>query len=517
MTQRKTIITTLTGICILSACIVINSNARANPSEQQPLRNLTESQSKAIEHANQLSTAFQCVAEELLPCVVAIESKQQASSQQSIKGLPGMQNELFGNRQPFQGTPFDELLRDRNRPPNLEQPTQPFAPKTVRGIGSGVIIQQSGVVMTNDHVVKNADEVLVRCHDGREFNVKEIRTDPKTDIAILILDNAGNLPAATFGNSDETGIGEWVLALGQPFGLERSVTAGIISAKHRGIGITDRESFIQTDAAINPGNSGGPLVNLRGEIIGINTAIHSRSGGNNGIGFAVPANLASWVANQLLDTGSVQRAYLGVGIQPISSELAMHLSVNPNTGVVITEVLPNTPASEAGLKTGDVITKIGDTKIRTPQELQLAVERSSFNEKHIIKIIRDGSSMDLVYNAKASPSNPLASQRINQGDMVASKNHAMGMTLSTDPTSETKRNGELSNNGITVDSVERNSQAALAGIRPGMVLLEANQQSLKSPDDLFQVHASALEKGLDTIMLLVRENERSRFLVIQIS
>ena len=209
----------------------------------------------------------------------------------------------------------------------------------------------------------------MRTHDGRPFVATDVWTDPKTDLAVVKIDGASDLTAAMLGDSDQAEIGDWVIALGQPFGLESTVTAGIISAKHRGIGITARENFLQTDAAINPGNSGGPLVNLRGEVVGINTAIHSRSGGNNGIGFAVPSNLARWVSDQLVNTGTVKRAYLGVGIQPVSGDLADALAVQPRGGVAVTDVFPDTPAAEAGLKSGDVIVRFGWQARQLPASL----------------------------------------------------------------------------------------------------------------------------------------------------
>ncbi len=225
--------------------------------------------------------------------------------------------------------------------------------------------------------MQGGGKVIVRTQDGREFVATQVITDPQSDITVVKTHSDSSLVAATLGNSDLMEVGDWVVALGQPFGLESTVTAGIVSGKNRGIGITDRESFLQTDAAINPGNSGGPLTNLRGEVIGINTAISSRDGGSNGIGFAVPSNLAHWVSDQLLASGKVHRSYLGVGIQPVSQELAAQLGVQPRSGVAITNVLPNTPAAKSTLQVGDVIVALGGVSISTPQQLQIEVERTS--------------------------------------------------------------------------------------------------------------------------------------------
>ena len=222
------------------------------------------------------------------------------------------------------------------------------------GIGSGVIIDPSGIILTNNHVVDGAGKIMVRLHDGREFEATDVKRDPKTDLAILRIKGAGKLTAVKLGNSDDAQVGDWVLALGDPFGLEGTVTAGIISAKGRPLGAT-RANFIQTDAAINPGNSGGPLVNLDGEVVGINTAISSNNGGNQGVGFAISSNLAKWVSQQLIANGTVKRAYLGVAIQPVDPDLAKQFGVETMQGVVVADVQPDTPAAAAGVKPGDVI------------------------------------------------------------------------------------------------------------------------------------------------------------------
>lgn len=368
------------------------------------MQDMTPAQQAAINSAVDLSTAFRTVSTALLPTVVAIENRPQLTHQ--ISGGPAANDALpedegLDRRHPFAGTPFEDMFRDfQYRSPRQGVPSMPFGtPMPNRGIGSGVIIDASGIVLTNNHVVEGGGEVIVRTHDGREFAAVDVWTDPKTDLAVVRIENAEDLIAAPLGNSDESSIGDWVLALGQPFGLESTVTAGIISAKHRDLGITDRENFLQTDAAINPGNSGGPLVNMRGEVIGINTAIHSRSGGNEGIGFAVPSNLARWVSRQLVDEGKVRRAYLGVGIQPVTGQLAGELAVKPRSGVAVTKVMEGTPAAEAGLQEGDVIVRIAGQVVKTPQALQLAVERSPIGDRVELQVVRGGETIDLTYQA----------------------------------------------------------------------------------------------------------------------
>ena len=267
------------------------------------------------------------------------------------------------------------------------------------GLGSGLIIDTSGVILTNSHVVRDGREITVRLHDGREYKATKVHTDPKADLAVLRIEGAENLTAAKLGNSDEVEVGDWVLALGNPFGLEGTVTAGIVSAKGRGIGMNERESYIQTDAAINPGNSGGPLVNLDGEVIGINTAISSRSGGNEGIGFAIPINLAKWVATQLKDGETVHRARLGVMIQPLTHELAQQFGVKTHEGVLVAGVSPDSPAAKVGFKTGDVIVEFAGKAVANPQELQGLVEQSPIGKEETVVVLRDGKRVDL----KVSP------------------------------------------------------------------------------------------------------------------
>ncbi|MEM8670303.1 MAG: trypsin-like peptidase domain-containing protein [Planctomycetota bacterium] len=375
-----------------------------NPTPDR-IQSLRPNEKAAIESANHLSVAFRAVSNAMLPTLVAIENRPVSSADLSRRAEE--MNERLQGRNPFEGTPFEEMFRGytfREPSPGDSGANMRRMPSPMRrGIGSGVIIDADGIILTNNHVVAGGGEVIVRTYDGREFVAMDVWTDPKTDLAVVKIEDADDLVAAPLGNSDESFIGDWVLALGQPFGLQSTVTAGIISAKHRDLGITDRENFLQTDAAINPGNSGGPLVNLRGEVIGINTAIHSRSGGNNGIGFAIPSNLARWVANQLVEEGKVRRAFLGVTIQAVNNQLASELDVEPRTGVVVMQVFDDTPAADAGLKQGDVILQVAGKSVATPQALQLVVERTPLGDTVPLRVMRDGESIELSYEATELP------------------------------------------------------------------------------------------------------------------
>ena len=354
-------------------------------------------------HAQMLSESFRNAAAEVLPAVVAIQHEMPVAKKAPRSRVPlDEENNPLGEDSPFGGLFNDPQMKRffRNMP---EMPSMPEGHGSRTGSGSGVIIDASGLILTNNHVVSGGGKVTVRLHDGREFPATEVKTDPATDIAIVRIEGVKGLKAARLGKPTDLQIGDWVLALGQPFGLQNTVTAGIISAKDRGLSITDRGTFLQTDAAINPGNSGGPLVNLDGEVIGINTAISTQSGGYQGVGFAIPIDTANWVARQLADKGSVQRAYLGVAIQPVTHELANQFGVDATEGVVVTQVFPNSPAAEAGLKTGDVIVSFAGHKVHGPRELQNLVERMPKGASEKLQIVRDGKPQTLTVVGREQP------------------------------------------------------------------------------------------------------------------
>ncbi len=455
--------------------------------------------------ANSLSQAFRNVATHVLPSVVAIENRPDTTWHTAAKPPSDMPNSSPNGgppsqANPFEGTPFGEMFR--GRPSNPE-------PEFKGGIGSGVIIESAGIVLTNNHVVAGGGKVVIRTHDGREFVATEVLTDPQTDIAVVKFNGDPSLVAATIGDSDAMEVGDWVVALGQPFGLEGTVTTGIVSAKNRGIGITDRENFIQTDAAINPGNSGGPLVNLRGEVVGINTAISSQGGGNNGVGFAVPSNLADWVSDQLVATGHVNRSYLGVSIQPVNYELSTQLGVAPKSGVAVTNVFPDTPAAKADMKTGDVIVKFGETFVTSPQQLQIAVERAAAGTAITVEIVRDGKPMKLSYTGEATP---------NQFGVTSSpktssvrKMQSLGLEISVLTDVVAKQLGMDNQTGVVVTRVQDSSAAAKAGLESGMVIVQVNRQDVSSPEEFGKLVKADTDHS---ILLLVRTDQGSRFVII---
>lgn len=476
----------------------------ASPATVTESNSSTGGSTPAASVANALSQAFRDVSTQVLPAVVAIENRPAPSWQAS---QPLGRNGGMNGDNPFKGTPFEDMFRGQGNimPPPANRPSQ-------RGIGSGVLIDPSGIILTNNHVVAGGGKVVVRTNDGREFTASEVLTDPKTDIAIVKIQSNSPLPFARLGDSDASQVGDWVIALGQPFGLESTVTAGIVSAKNRGIGITERENFIQTDAAINPGNSGGPLVNLQGEIVGINTAISSRNGGNDGIGFSVPSNLAAWVKDELLAHGEVQRSYLGVGIQPVSYELAEQLGVPARSGVAVTDVFPNTPALKTGLKSGDVIVKFNGVAITTPQQLQLVVERSALGKNLPVEIVRDGRTMTLTYEPEAVPTE-FGSQTVrNASPSSGMKLNSIGVEVTTLTQELANQLGIEGEAGVVITAIQDDGLAATAGLEPGMVIKQVNRTDVNTPEE-FSDAIRADKNG--SILLLVRTEQGSRFIVIE--
>lgn len=350
----------------------------------------TEQQKEAIASAEVVSRSFREASRLVLPSVVTIQrtAPGRSGGPSDDASLDDFLNRFFGDMETL---------------PNRRQVS----------LGSGVIIDKTGIILTNAHVVGNGQgTIVVRLHDGRKFEAVDVKTDPKTDLAVLRIRGAGHLPAASLGNSDNLQIGDWVIAVGNPFGLSETVTAGIISAKGRGLGITEQEGFLQTDAAINPGNSGGPLVNLRGQVVGIATAISTTTGGYQGIGFAIPINVARWVSEQLITKGEVTRAYLGVGIAELNPDLASELGLDKQTsGVVVTQVYPDSPADKAGLKRGDVIVEFAGRRITSPPEVQDAVQQSPIGSEQRLTAIRNGKRINLDVVVQEQPKESARAER----------------------------------------------------------------------------------------------------------
>jgi serine protease Do len=444
---------------------------------------------EAISHATALSKAFRHAAEHATPSVVVVRSEtkaRKAPPRGDRRGGGG------GGENPFKGTPFEDFFRD-GMPEGFDfHGGQGGGSPSRSGVGSGVIVDSKGIVLTNNHVVEGADEVTVELPDGREFKATEIKTDPESDLAVVRLENAKDLPVAKLGDSDKLDIGDWVIAIGNPFELETTVSAGIISGKGRELGSIRRAKFLQTDAAINPGNSGGPLVNLAGEVVGINTAIASNSGGYQGIGFAIPINLAKWVSEQLIAKGAVERGYLGVSISPLDKDMAAKLGIQDRKGALVTEVMDGTPAADAGVQELDVITAFDDQSVDGPRSLQEVVERSGIGKPHKLTVLRDGKSVVLSVSVKPLPEKIAKSGgglRKPQGGEETYYSEDFGIEV-RDKTSVPEDAYE-GFEGVLVDRVDPEGVAAEAGIGPGVLIRKVDRTPVKSVGEF----AEALEKA----------------------
>ncbi len=462
-----------------------------------------------VARAESLSRVFRAAAKKVIPTVVKIKTTTKPKA-----GTPGNGEMLREN--PFKGTPFEEFFDDQLPGFGID-PRMPTPRR--QGLGSGVIIDPRGIIVTNNHVVEGADEVLVELSDGQQFTATDIKTDSDSDLAVLRIDAKKTLPAATLGDSSKMEIGDWVIAVGNPFELELTVSAGIISGKGRVLPSSKRAQFLQTDAAINPGNSGGPLVNLNGEVVGINTAIASSSGGYQGVGFAIPANLVKWITGQLVTRGNVERAYLGVGISEVTGEVARKLRVPAGRGVLVTEVFNGTPAAEAGFEAGDVIVAYAGQPVNAPRQLQEIVERSSAGSRQRADILRNGAAKSLQVVVKPLPKEfgstraPAEHQREQQPPREAFDSEDLGLKVTEMTDALAKQLGYEGLSGVVVSDVAPNGVAAAMGIREGMLVLRVGKTAVKSVTDFkTALKGQSLDDG---ILLLVRTRSGNRFIVLK--
>ncbi len=412
--------------------------------------------------------------------------------------------------------PFDDEFFRRFFQPRIPAPRD----FKQRGLGSGTIVTKEGYVLTNNHVVADADKISVKLPDGRQFEAKLVGRDPATDVAVVKIDGA-DLPTAKLGNSDELDVGESVMAVGNPFGLEQTITAGIVSAKGRSqVGVTDYEDFIQTDASINPGNSGGPLINLKGEVIGVNTAIFSRSGGNMGIGFSIPINEAREIMTSLIATGKVTRGFLGVVIQDITQEIAGALGVKAGEGVLVANVGPNSPAARSGIKQGDVIVTFRGQTVKSVNGLRYAVARVKPGETVPSEVLTEGKRRTVNIKIEEQPADmrtamgeggPDSSE--NQGGPNAPVDQVLGMTLQPLTPEIAERMGYQGLKGILVSDVDPNGPAAAAGVQQGALILEANRRSVKTVAELKEQIKKTPSKQY--LLLLVRLGQFDRYVPVQ--
>lgn len=398
--------------------------------------------------------------------------------------------------------------------------------QALMGIGSGVIIRPDGVILTNEHVVHNAQKVTVTLGDKHKLSAHVIGTDPKTDLAVIQLDTHPSLPALGFGNSDQIKVGDWILAVGSPFGLTRSVTSGIVSAIGRAqLGMLDTEDFIQTDAAINPGNSGGPLINTNGEMIGLNTAIFSQSGGFVGIGFAIPSKIAKQVADEILEHGRVIRGWMGMTTQDIDEELGQYFHVKPNRGALVSDIQPNGPASQASLKEGDVVLSYNDVSIESARHLKSLVAKTRAQKEVRMTISRDGKTqtrLALVREQPAPKSVPLTDDenetRGQLAGQAAGKGNrdpgaSLGLVVEDIPPEFSEMLEIPTSSGAIVTSIRPGSPAFEAGISRGDIILSADSVPVHSSKD-FTKAIQKLKSNI-TVLYLQRGPDEKVFIPLK--
>jgi len=437
-----------------------------------------------------LEDAFVSVADRATPAVVNVSVKVKRGPASEGAPTPEMEERF---REYFGPELFERFFR--RRPPREEG----------RAAGSGVIVDARGYILTNNHVVENATEVEVRLSDDRKFKATLVGRDARTDLAVLKVESPGGpLPVATLGDSDKLRVGQWAIAIGNPFGLDRTVTAGIISATGRShVGVATYEAFIQTDASINPGNSGGPLLNLDGRVVGINTAIVSSG---QGIGFAIPINMARDVMTQLIARGRVVRGWLGVVIQDLTPELAAGFGVKEDAGVLVAEVMKDGPADAAGLKPGDVIVGFGGTPIKDVTDLQKRVAAVEPGRPTPLAVVRDRKAVTLRVKVGEQPTDE-AMAAAESGDEI------LGLTV--EPlTPETAQQNRLSTrSGLLVTEVAPGSPGATAGIKPGDAILEVNRRPVRDAAALKQIVAT-LRPGESVPVYLQRGGGRSEYVML---
>jgi len=416
------------------------------------------------------------------------------STTQMVKGRPGLPPG-FGFPP---GSPFEQFFHDFMQ----NQPEQER-----HALGTGFIISADGYVVTNNHVVQEATEVMVKLRDGKEYKAKVIGTDEKLDVALLKID-AKDLHTVKLGDSDKLRVGDWVVAIGNPFGLEQTVTAGIVSAKGRVIGAGPYDSFIQTDAAINPGNSGGPLFNVQGEVVGINTAIYSRSGGNNGIGFAIPIKMAESAINELRATGHVTRARLGVYITEVDQETMQALGLKDKRGALVRQVENGSAADKAGIKPGDVVVSVDGKPIEHVHELPMMIASHRPGDKVVVGLIRDGKSLTKTVAVEKMPETEAAKDESQQAPV------RLGLALSTLDADTAASLQTDAKEGVVVQQVAPGSPAQRAGIQRGDVIFSVNRTPVKSVKQFMKM-AEGFKDG-DVLQMLLDRHGSTIFAVLKL-
>jgi serine protease Do len=436
-----------------------------------------------------LGHSFTAVAKQVEPAVVNINTEQIIHNTRG--GMQDPFSEFFGGQSPFG---------------QFQQPRD-FKQKS---LGSGFIVDPQGYILTNNHVVENASKISVKLNDGRMMEARVVGTDKQTDLAVLKI-NASGLPVLRMAKSDETEVGDWVLAFGSPFGLEKTMTAGIISAKGRVIGAGPYDNFLQTDAAINPGNSGGPLVNMKGDVIGINAMIESESGGFQGVGFAIPSQMAEEVYTQISQSGRVSRGWLGVQIQDITPELAKGFGLKSEKGAIVADVTADSPAAKAGLRSGDVVVAFNGQQVTNGRDLSLAVASTKPGAPADVKVLRDGKETTFTVKTGERPSD--TARDFHSAD--AEEHGKLGIMVENITPDAQKQLHLPSTRGALVTEVKPGSPAQDGGLRAGDVIKEVNRTPVNGAADL-QAALKNAQKGANVTLRVERQGQ-TLFLAFELS
>ena len=454
-------------------------------------------QAHAGEALRQTGNAFSEIAKQALPAVVFIDVETTVVETAPRRYYRSPLDEFFGRG--FYGFPY----------PEEQVPSRKYSRQ---GLGSGFIISPDGYILTNNHVVNNADRITVTLADGRKFDAVLVGTDPKSEVALIKIEDGEELPVLALGDSDALEVGEWVLAAGNPFGLSQTVTAGIVSAKERGdIGIADYANFIQTDAAINPGNSGGPLLNIDGEVVGINTAIYSQTGGYMGIGFAIPINLAVHIKDQLIQHGKVNRSVLGIVIQEVNEDLAQSFGLDNAGGILISQVLAGSAAEEAGLKAGDIILEMDGKRVGRSSSFRNRVASTPPNTQIELHIFREGEYRKIAATTKElGGEGGLSFGEVN-GSTLLDK---FGATVEPLDRNRAQQLGMDGLEGLLITEVDEGGPAWRAGLKTGNLITGVNRRRVYTVQEFVQALKDARE---GRVLLLVSDGQCSRFFIVSLN
>jgi len=446
--------------------------------------------------------------ENVSPSVVQITATKIASESGPMPQIP----EHFRNG-PFKD--FFERFYGEGGPQRMPHPQQKQG-----ALGSGFVVDDEGIVVTNNHVISDATDIKVTLTDGREFPAELLGADEKTDLAVLKVDTESTLPARSWGDSDKSRVGDWVLAVGNPFGLGGTATVGIISARGRDIGSGPYDDFFQIDAPINSGNSGGPLFDGEGNVIGVNTAIFSPNGGNVGIGFAIPSNIAKKVVAELRENGTVERGWLGVMIQPVTRDVAESLGLDQPKGALVAKVTPDSPAEKAGLRQGDIIVGFDDRDIEEVRDLTRVVADTAVGESTRVSVWRGEKEIALKVEVGEMPQQVAS----NSHDDAPNKNGTgvevapLGLTVTRlDERARTQLGLADDSKGVVIAGVESDKNSAEKGLRPGDVITRVNQATVDSPDDLIKAVKLAEKTNRKSVLLLIDRRGEQRFVAVELA